>query len=341
MKAVRLVKQGNPLEMHDVEIPLVGENDVLVKIKTAGICHSDAHYRNGVITIDTLPITLGHEISGVIEKTGSNVDDFKVNDRVCIHYMATCGSCSFCNSGNEQFCTTGKMIGKLLDGGYAEYISVPARSVFLLPEEIPFEQGAVMMCSTATSYHALKKARLEPSETVAIFGIGGLGISAIQLAFALGSGDVYAVDIKPTKLKMAEELGAIPINAAENDPVEEIKKFTKGGVNVSLELIGLPQTVQQSIKVLGVMGRAAIVGLSAKKFEVTPYSDLLGKEAEIIGISDHLMNEIPELIDLMKSGKLDLYGVVSKTIPLEADSINEVLDGFGKFSEDIRVVIVP
>ena len=140
---------------------------------------------------------------------------------------------------------------------------------------------------------------------------------------------------------MAEELGAVPINATEKDPVEEIKKLTNGkGVNVSLELIGLSKTTQQAVQSLGVMGRCALVGLTDKPFEVEPYSQMLGKEAEIIGVSDHLMNEIPELIDLIKSAKLDLSRVISRTIQLEADVINEVLDGFDGFTEDVRVVIV-
>src|SRR6185436_1836952 len=133
----------------------------------------------------------------------------------CVHYLATCGTCVYCRRGNEQFCRSGAMMGKHRDGGYAEYVVMPTRSLFRLPDEIPFEHGAVLMCAAATSLHALRKARLMRGETVAVFGIGGLGSSAIQLARALGAGEIFAVDIQATKLELAREFGARPINATE------------------------------------------------------------------------------------------------------------------------------
>ncbi len=159
--------------------------------------------------MEPLPLTLGHEVAGVVEKTGADVEGFTTGDRVCVHYLVTCGQCAFCQAGTEQFCPTAQMIGKHRDGGYAEFIVVPERSVFRLPDEIPFEQGAILMCSSATSLHALNKARLRPGETVAIFGVGGLGISAVQLARTLGAAQVFAVDINPRKLELAERFGAI------------------------------------------------------------------------------------------------------------------------------------
>lgn len=303
MKAVRMVEVGRPLELVDLPTPQTGSNDVLVAVKAAGICHSDAHYRVGVSPVDPLPLTLGHEVAGVVEHVGAQVKGFKSGDRVCIHYMVTCGHCEYCNQGNEQFCTTGKMIGKYRDGGYAEYISVPARSIFKLPDEIPFEQGAIMMCSSATSLHAVRKSRLKAGESVAVFGSGGLGVSAIQLAQAYGARQVYAVDIQPEKLAFAEQFGALPIDASWNDPVQEIRDLTAGrGVDVALELVGLPVTMDQAFRSLGVRGRLAIAGLTDKKFEIAPYADLLNKEAEIIGVSDHLAQEIPELIHWVQRG---------------------------------------
>src|ERR1043166_2987199 len=168
MRAVRLVKPGRPLELLDVDVQDIGADDVLVRIKAAGICHSDAHYRAGTSSVNPLPLTLGHEVAGIVEALGGNVKQFHVGDRVCLHYMATCGKCEWCAKGSEQFCKFGEMIGKARDGGYAEFISMPARSVFTLPDEIPFEHAAIMMCSSATSLHALNKARLKAGESVAI-----------------------------------------------------------------------------------------------------------------------------------------------------------------------------
>ncbi len=342
MKAVRLVAVKQPLQMHQVPVPSVGERDVLVHVKAAGICHSDAHYRAGTSPAGPLPLTLGHEVAGVVEKVGSQVANVKVGDRVCLHYLATCGNCTYCSKGNEQFCAQGAMIGKHRDGGYAEYIVMPARSVVLLPDEVPFEQGAALMCSSSTCFHALRKARMQAGETVAVFGAGGLGMSAIQIARAFGALDVYAVDISEEKLGLAGQYGAIPVNAAKTDPVAEIKRLTKGkGVDVALEVVGLPQTMRQAVLSLGVLGRAALVGLTTKSFEVYPYAELLGKEAEVIGSSDHLLSELPLLLELARRGILDLSGVITRTAPLDAGEINATLDELDQFGSNVRTVIVP
>jgi propanol-preferring alcohol dehydrogenase len=342
MKTVRLIKPGSPLEEEEIEIPPVSARDVLIRVSAAGICHSDAHYRAGVSPVKLLPLTLGHEVAGVVEKTGADVEGFTIGERVCVHYLVTCGQCIFCKAGTEQFCTTVQMIGKHRDGGYAEFIVVTERSVFRLPDEIPFEQGAILMCSSATSLHALNKARLRPGETVAIFGVGGLGISAVQLARTLGAARVFAVDINPSKLELARRFGAISVDASTGNPVEKIQELTDGhGVDVALELIGLPLTMRQAVQSLAILGRAALVGLTRETFEVAPYFELLNKEVEIIGVSDHLASEIPLLLDLARTRKLDLSHGIIRTVPLEAGAMNSVLDRLEKFGDDVRVVINP
>jgi 2-desacetyl-2-hydroxyethyl bacteriochlorophyllide A dehydrogenase len=340
MKAIRLTAIGSPLEEQGIDVPRVGPDDVLIRVRAAGICHSDAHYRGGVSPVARLPLTLGHEVAGVVEKAGAQVANFEAGDRVCVHYLVTCGDCAFCRAGNEQFCASAEMIGKHRDGGYAEFFAVPERSVFALPVGIPFEQGAIMMCSSATSLHALRKARLRPGETVAVFGIGGLGISAVQLATSFGSAKVFAIDINPHKLAIATQFGAIPVDA-RRDPVAQIRELTNGrGVDVALELIGLPQTMRQAVQSVAVLGRAAIAGLTPETFEIAPYSELLNKEAEIIGVSDHLASEIPMLLEFVREGKLDLSRDIIRTVPLEAAAVNEALDGLKHFGDDVRAVIV-
>jgi len=342
MKAIRLVQPGRPLELQEVNVPAVGARDVLVRVKAAGVCHSDAHYRAGKSVVRPLPLTLGHEVAGVVERAGAEVSSFKAGDRVCLHYLASCGECVYCQRGNEQFCVSCAMMGKYRDGGYAEFIVMPARSVFRLPAEIPFEQGAIMMCSSATSLHALNKARLRAGETVAVFGVGGLGLSAIQLAKVLGARDVFAVDIRPGKLALAARFGAVPVNAAEREPVAEIGRLTSGrGVDVALELIGLPLTMRQAVQSLAIQGRAALAGITDKTFEVAPYFEVLNKEAEIIGVSDHLAQELPQLIEWARRGALDLSNVITRTLPLDAQAVNDALDGLEKFGEEGRMVITP
>ena len=330
------------MELRDLTVPKPVSAEVLIRVRAAGICHSDAHYRAGRSPVHPLPLTLGHEVAGVVEEIGSEVSDLSRGDRVCVHYLATCGQCHDCRLDREQFCRSVQMIGKDRDGGYAEFIVMPARSVLKLPAEIPFEHGAILMCSAATSLHALKKARLQPGESVAVFGVGGLGCSAIQLARALGAGQVLAVDIKASKLKAAGKLGAIAVDAQGGDPVQEIKRLTHGrGVDLALELIGLPSTMQQAVRCLGVFGRAAVVGITDRSFDVEPYAELVNKEAEIIGVSDHLARELPELIRFVQQGRLDLSSVVTCKLPLDAAAANDALDRLEKFGDDVRTVLVP
>ena len=343
MQAVQLVGIGQPLQMREVPLPAVGEKDVLVRIKAAGICHSDVHYRAGTSPVGPLPQTLGHEIAGVVEEVGSQVTNVKAGDRVCLHYLLTCGDCCYCSAGNEQFCVRGAMLGKHCDGGFAEYIAVPARNAVSLPDEIPFEQGAVLMCSSSTSFHALRKARLKPGETVAVFGVGGLGMSAIQLARAFGALEVYAVDINENKLKLAGKYGAIAVNSTKGDPVAEIHRLTgERGVDVALEVIGLPQTMRQAVQSLAIFGRAVVVGVTDQALEIDTYREILGKEAELIGSADHLLYELSLLLEFVRQGRLDLSEVITRTVPLDADAINEAMDELAQYgSNAVRTVITP
>ncbi len=342
MKAVRLFGVGEPLRQQELPVPSAGDHELLVRVRAAGICHSDVHYRAGTSPVHPLPMTLGHEVAGVVEQVGRLVTTAGPGDRVCLHYLLSCGSCYFCSSGNEQFCAAGSMLGHYADGGYAEYIVVPERNAVHLPDEIPFEHGAVLMCSSATSLHALRKSRLRAGETVAVFGAGGLGMSAVQIAFAFGALDVFAVDIDAARLELAASYGAIPVDARSGDPVTQLRRLTGGrGVDVALELIGLPQTIEQAVRSLAVLGRAVIAGISGTPIRIDTYRELLAREAEIIGTNDHLLQELPLLIELARRGKLDLSKVVTRTVPLDAAAINGVLDNLEQFGAGVRSVIVP
>ena len=342
MKAVRLAEVGKPLEEADVSLPEIGPSEVLIRVAAAGICHSDAHYRGSISKIERLPVTLGHEVVGRVEKVGLDVTNVEPGDRVCVHYLVHCGSCEFCLRGLEQFCREGQMIGKHRDGGYAEFIKVPARNAFVLPDEISFESGAIMMCSSATALHALNKARLKSGESVSIFGFGGLGFSALQLARAAGCGEIYVVEINPAKFDLIRKLGAIAIDATASDPVGQIKKATGGkGVDVSLELIGSASTMRQAVQCLGVLGRAALVGLTAESMSIFPYTELINKEVEIIGVSDHLATEFPALMEFARSGKLCFPPESLRFVDLDAGQINGALDALEGSIDHVRTVIIP
>src|SRR5689334_16688018 len=147
MRAVRLTAVGRPLELQEVAPRNPGPGELRVHIRAAGICHSDAHYRRGLSPMGALPIALGHEIAGVVDRVGPGVSTHAVGDRVCLHYLVTCGECNSCRRGLETWCVRGAMLGHHVDGGFAESITVPARNAVRLPETIPFEHGAILMCS--------------------------------------------------------------------------------------------------------------------------------------------------------------------------------------------------
>lgn len=342
MRAVQMTAVGQPLELRDAPVrePAIGE--VRVRIRAAGICHSDAHYRAGLSAMGPMPITLGHEIAGVIERVGPGVTKLAVGQRVCLDYLLTCGVCAHCAAGRPAFCLTGAMLGHHVDGGFAESITVPERNAVRLPESVPFEHGAIMMCSSATALHALRRGRLHTGETVAVFGCGGLGVSAVQLARALGARDVFAVDIADDKLALARALGAMAIDARAGDPVAAIRKATLGaGVDVTLDLVGRPDTTQAAVRVLSPQGRAVLVGLTGAKVTLDPYREILGPEAELIGSNDHTLPELLELIAFVERGRLDLSHAVTATVPLHAGAINNVLDALEQGRAGVRTVVVP
>jgi 2-desacetyl-2-hydroxyethyl bacteriochlorophyllide A dehydrogenase len=342
MRAVRLNAVREPLTDDTIDIPEIGPDEALVRVRACGICHSDAHYRAGISALPVLPVTPGHEIAGVVEAVGEDVRHVSSGTRVCVHYLATCGSCEHCLRGNEQFCVSVRMIGKHRDGGYAEFIKVPARNLFVLPDEIPFDVGAVAMCSSATAFHALRKARLTSGESVAVFGFGGLGFSALQLAKALGSTEVCVIDTNPAKLALAAGLGGIAVNANGVDPVQQIHDATDGrGIDVSIDLVGASTTMSQAVRCLGNFGRAAFVALTDQAVTARPYPELINKEAEMIGVSDHLAAEIPLLLEMVREGKLRFPNGTLHSVGLDAAEINATLDGLEAATERIRTVIVP
>ncbi len=336
MRALQLVERGKPLELREVSHPALADDDVMVAVTAAGICRSDVHYRAGFPRVGPLPLTLGHEVAGVVAAAGPAVRGLRAGDRVCVHYQVGCGTCDYCGRGFEQFCAAGKMIGNSRPGGYADRIAVPARNIVAVPDEVSLEHAAVMMCSSATSLHALRKGRTGAGDRVAVFGAGGLGMSAIQLALLEGASVVYAIDLNGDKLDKAASLGAEPI-AATNDPVEILRR--SGGVDVALDLVGSADVMRQCLDSLAPMGRAVAVGLTADALPVGPYTDLVTGESELIGTSDHLKAEIGELLEHAAKGRLLLDDVVGNRVPLDPGAVNAALDELEAFRGAVRTVI--
>lgn len=339
MQAIRLVESGQPLQLVESPDPIPGAGEIVVDVHRAGICHTDAHYRAGAGKTN-LPITLGHEIAGVVSSVGDGVTDVREGQRVALHYLMYCGTCERCTRFGEQFCPDGGMLGKERDGGYAQRIVVPAANAIPIPDEVSSDVAAIMMCSTATAYHALRLANLQKGESVAVLGFGGLGVSAVQLARALGASQVFAVDVVPEKLELAASFGATPLDVRENPAHRAILGATDGkGVDVAIEFTGNQNVALSGLKSLSPGGRLMIVAINLRQFEFNPFTDLLVRERRIIGCSDHTRAELVELMELARTGQIDLSRAITRTVPLEADAVNGVLDELEKGSGHLRTVI--
>ena len=295
MRAIRLLEHGRPLIAQDIADPRPRSDEVLIDIRAAGICHSDGHYRADPART-TAPRTLGHEIAGVIAATGQ---------RVAVHYLLP----------------NGDMIGKEVDGGYAQKIVVPAKNAIPIPEHVSFEEAAIMMCSTATALHALRLASFQRGESLAILGFGGLGISALQLAKNMGASSVHVVDRVPEKMRLAQSLGA---------------KSDLDGVDVALDFVGNAELALRALRALKPGGRLMLVAINLRDMRFDPYADVLSKERRIIGVSDHTREELLELMEM----PLDLSRAITRRVPLEADAINAALDDLDRGTAHLRTVII-
>ncbi|MGA2783177.1 MAG: zinc-binding dehydrogenase [Candidatus Bathyarchaeia archaeon] len=320
MIAARMHRIGDRLTIDRVEIPSVTSQDVLVKVRASGICHSDLNYRGGIAPVGRLPITLGHEIAGIVEKKGKKVSELFEGDRVLVHYIISCKRCRYCKTGLENYCSEYQMIGKDVDGGFAEYVRVPANSIVKLPKTIPFEQAAIMGCAVATAYHALRRGRVRRRDVVMIIGVGGLGMHAVQLASKIfKAGLVIAVDLVDWKLKMSKSFGSSEVvNVSNQNLTDVVAKITDGKfADVVLDFVGHKSTIDNGITCLGKGGRMVLVGIGAKSMKVSPYSTIIGREIEIVGVDDHLKTELLELVRLVRSGGLDLSRSVTHRVGLE------------------------
>jgi len=320
MKAARLHRIHEKLSFDRIPVPKTSASDVLIDVRASGICHSDVNYRDGVAPVAKLPIILGHEIAGVVAEKGARVKGLEIGDRVIVHYVSSCGRCRYCHSDRENLCVKYEMIGKDVDGGFAEYSCVPARSTVPLPNRMPFEQGAIMGCAVSTAYHALNRGRLKRGETVGVIGVGGLGMHAVQLAKKIFHADqVVAVDRFNWKLKHAKRFGATDIVNVENqDATTAMGRLTDGVfADVVVDFVGHEKTIRQGINLVAKGGRLVIVGIGAKSVTISPYKSLIGKEMEIIGVDDHLRSELIQLIDFVDSKKVDLSHSVTHKITLE------------------------
>ncbi len=340
MKAAVFYGSGQALKVEEVPTPQIGNGEILVKVAACGLCHTDLHYiDHGVPTFKKPPLILGHEVSGTVTEVAPGVSQFKVGDRVLLPAVMACGICDNCREGRGNICTHMVMPGNDVDGGYAEYIKAPASNVFHLPEEIPLIEGAIIADAMTTPFHAVKnRGKVKPGDTVVVYGCGGVGLNLVQVANAAGA-SVIAVDMMEIKLNKAKELGAIAtFNPGEiPDVAKAIRKFTGGGAAIAFECIGNPKTMEIAFNSVRNGGRFVIVGYTEHTMTLNA-SRVMYREMEVVGSLGCPLAEYPKVIELVRTGKLQVEAMVSRRFSL--DQINEGFD-FLRSGQGFRSVIVP
>ncbi|MEK6798067.1 MAG: zinc-binding dehydrogenase [Planctomycetota bacterium] len=340
MKAAVFHGAAGGLRIEDIPTPKVAQDQVLVKVAACGVCHTDLHYiEHGVATFKKPPIVLGHEASGIIEYVGANVTGWKRGQRVLIPAVLTCGRCVYCRMGRENICAEMTMLGNHIDGAYAEYVAVPSKDLLELPESIPLQEASIIADAISTPYHAVKnRAQVKAGDTVVIFGCGGVGINAVQLATAAG-GYVIAVDVNDRKLQWATEFGAAKtINASKVERVsKEVKKLTGGGADIALEVIGNPRTIEEAFECVRVGGRLCVVGYTHEAISIVA-GKIMFKEVEIVGSLGCRPLDYRPLIRMVEQGKIDLKKQVTHRFPLA-----ELSKAFSVMKEGVslRSIVIP
>tara|TARA_B100001057_G_scaffold219685_1_gene220089 strand:+ start:3862 stop:4989 length:1128 start_codon:yes stop_codon:yes gene_type:complete len=354
MELERPYSVSNPLKIEDVTLDDPGFNEVVVKIKAAGLCHSDLSVIDGNRP-RPLPMALGHEASGVVVELGEGVDKLSVGDHVVFAFLPSCGSCRYCNTGRAALCEPGAEAngkGTLLGGhkrihnegnyyhhhlgvsGFAEFALVSVDSLVKIDQEIPFEIAALFGCAIMTGVGAVvNTAQLKFGESILIVGLGGVGLSAILGAKAAGASNIIAADLNPQKRAIGKKLGAhYTIDSSKKNALQFLKDLSGGGVDVALEFAGAISALEfafHATKRGGTTVTAALPHPDAK-LEISPVT-LVGQEKSLKGSylgSCIPSRDIPAYIELYKTGRLDVEKLISHRIKLE-----DINDGFERLAQ--------
>ncbi|HJP13868.1 MAG: alcohol dehydrogenase catalytic domain-containing protein [Nitrospinota bacterium] len=319
MKGMVLKEFGQPLVLDELDDPKPGPGEVLVESKTNGLCATDLKVMAGLVKTAPTPLRLGHENAGVVLETGPDVDSVRPGDRVVVVSKKTCGQCRMCRNGHEEMClnTSGRM-GIEMDGGFGQLVAAPARNLVKVGPNVELPGASLIGGTLASPLHSIRMARVGLGETAVIFGLGGLGLHALQLLCHLGA-RVIGVDVQPEKLEKARELGASEtINAATEDPVKAVMDMTDGvGAEVALEIVGgaaVPAVLQQCLDLLAPGGRMIILGYHyGQSFSIDP-AQLVYKWIQIIASHNHSVQDVRDAASLVNDGKVK--PVISEIAPM-------------------------
>ena len=340
MKAAVFHAAHQPLVVEDVATPVAGPGEVLIAVAGCGVCHTDLHYLDhGTPTFKPPPVILGHEVSGTVAATGTGVTALAVGDRVLVPAVLSCGYCTLCRAGRENICENSRMLGNHIDGGFAEFLAVSAKDVFRLPDDIPLVEGAIIADAVTTPFHAVvRRGCVVPGDWVLVIGCGGVGLSLVQIAAAVG-GRVIAVDINDRKLEAAQRFGATAVfNAGGGTKIDrEIRHLTGGGADVAFEAVGQAATQETALNCVRTGGRVVLVGYSPEPLSLNA-GRVMFREIAVLGSLGCRPVDYPRAIEMVRQGRVRLQELVTHRYPL--DRIGEAFDQL-RGGDAIRVVVTP
>jgi propanol-preferring alcohol dehydrogenase len=326
MRTAVVTEFGAPARIEERTAPTPGPGQVLVRLEACGLCHTDIHAMRGDWPVaPTLPLTPGHEGVGIIEGLGDGVEGREIGQRVAMPWLGhACGECRYCVDGRENLCEKQYNNGYAVPGGYAEYMLADARFAVPVPDGITPLEAAPLTCAGVTTYAAIKNAHVTPSETVAVFGVGGLGHLAVQYARLVGA-KVIAVDVTQEKLDLATELGADHVvNAELSDPVQAIRDW--GGADAAIVLAVAPSVFRQAFDALNRGGRLVLVSLPAHGEITLPIFETVLKGISVIGSIVGTRQDLVEVFDLHAAGRTRVIAE-SRDLQQVNDSVEQVLAG--------------
>jgi len=335
MRAAVYHEFAKPLIIQNLPDSTPSDHGVVISVKATGICRSDWHGWMGHDPDIQLPHVPGHEVAGIIEAIGKDVTRWNIGDRVTLPFVCGCGSCPQCNSGNHQVCDHQFQPGFTHWGSFAEYVAIDYADVNLvrLPDEITYVAAASLGCRFVTSFRAIvDQGKVSAGQWVAVHGCGGVGLSAIMIANAIGA-NVVAIDVSEKKLDFARTIGAhASINSKKTvDVVEEVLNITDGGVHVSVDALGSPITCFNSVANLRKRGKHVQVGLMVEdhSHSVVPMDKIIANELEILGSHGMQAHRYSAILTMIQEGKLFPEKLIGKTISLE-ESLDELanMDSF-------------
>ena len=330
MKAAFLYEPGD-VRIEEMDIPVPKDDEALIQLKSVGVCGSDVHFyemgRIGDFVVKS-PLVLGHECAGEVVEIGKDVKGVKPGDRVAIEAGVPCRKCNYCRMGRYNLCADVTFLAAPpFHGAFREYIAHPEDYLFKLPDNMSFEEGA-MIEPLAVGIYAAQRGDVNIRNTVAIIGAGPIGLMTLQAVLARGATDVISTDLEPFRLDFAKHLGAsLTINAKEEDPVQKIQEYTDGGADVVMDAVGFPETLQQSIKIA--RPGATIVWIGMPTVDEIPIRavEAIFKEVDIRGIFRYA-NAYEPAIKLVSSGKIDVKSMITTSFTL--DNVQEALEYPGK-----------